>query len=218
MKKTFLTVITISALLLSLMVMASHNAVRADSTDSIRFIDSGITIYSPVNMTYNFANLVLNLSLYMAGNLGSLDPQISMNYSVDGIYNGSVPLRSNGEIHVVTVAVGTTDLPELSNGSHYLTIYLYGLNQRTYEPKYLSYFNSIYLSTVGNPVLNPTINPPSSPTISPTASPTPSPSIPEFPFWIIPMLLVFTVTTGLLFYFKKHKRQKTIDSGVAKIT
>ena len=58
-------------------------------------------------MTYNGNNLVLNVTLHSAGNLGSLDPNVSMNYSIDGLYNGTVPLQSNGEIHVETTAIGT---------------------------------------------------------------------------------------------------------------
>jgi hypothetical protein len=191
MKKTLLTVISVSALIISLIVTAYPNPVRADSADSLRFLDSGVTIYSPVNMTYYYGNLFLNISLYSAGSLGGLDPEVSMNYSIDGKYNGSVPLRSNGEIHVVTVAVGTIGLPSLSNGSHYLTIYLYGFNQRTYEPRFLSYANTVYFSTVGNPALTPTASPTSAatpspipsinsenPSDNPSSNPTPSANIP----------------------------------------
>jgi hypothetical protein len=170
MNKALLTAISISALLISLIVTAYPHPVRADSTDALRFLDSGVTIYSPVNMTYYYGNLFLNISLYSAGSLGGLDPEISMNYSIDGIYNGSVPLRSNGEIHVVTVAVGTIGLPSLPNGSHYLTIYLYGFNQRTYEPRFLSYANTVYFGAIGNPALAPTASPNS------TATPSPAPS------------------------------------------
>ena len=36
--------------------------------------------------------------------------------------------------------------------------------------------------------------------------PTPTPSIPEFPFWIILLLLSTMMAAGLLVYHKKHKR------------
>jgi hypothetical protein len=223
MKKALLTAIAISALLSSSMATICFCPVRAYSTDSISFLDSGLTIYSPVNMTYNYLNLVLNLSLYSAGNMGGLDPNISMNYSIDGIYNGSVPLKSNGEIHVITVAVGTVDLTELPNGSHCLTIYLYGLNQRTYQPKYLSYINTVYFSTVGNPILNsptpsptPTLTPsPSpSPTPIPSLSPSPTPTAEPFPIAlgiaiavlviIATIALVVVICAKLLVYYRKH--------------
>ena len=98
-------------------------------------------------MTYNSRYLTLNLTLYSAGNMGDIDPQISMTYSVDGKYNGSVPLEvSNPGLHVVTNAIGFVNLPKLSEGSHCLTIYLYGHNQKSLNPKYLSYADTVYFS------------------------------------------------------------------------
>ena len=41
---------------------------------------------------------------------------------------------------------------------------------------------------------------------SPTSNPTPTLSVPEFPLWIIPLLLTIMVASaGLLVYHKKHK-------------
>ncbi len=175
MKRALLTAIAISALLISLIATTFPCPVRADSTDSIYFVDSGVTVLSPVNTTYSYNNLVLSVNLYSAGVMGGLDPQISMTYSIDGAYTGSVPLKSNGEMHVQTTALGTVALPELPNGSHCLTINLYGLNQRAYEPKYLSFINTVYFSTEGNPISSPTISPTQSPSSTPSPSPTPSP-------------------------------------------
>jgi hypothetical protein len=47
----------------------------------------------------------------------------------------------------------------------------------------------------------------SNPTASQNPSPTltPTPKIPEFPMWIIPILLIIMVVAGLLVYFKKHR-------------
>jgi hypothetical protein len=183
----------------------------ADSTDPIHFIDAGLTIYSPVNMTYHYTDLFLNISLGSAGLMGGLDPNISMNYSIDNAYNGSVPLESTREIHVVSRAVALIVLPDVPNGSHNLTIYLYGLNQRAVDPKYLSFTLSVYFSTTGKPNLNPTISPTT--TSSPTPSPTPtlspgmspSPSVPEFPSWIIlPLVLTATLLTVLFIKRKKN--------------
>jgi hypothetical protein len=147
---------------------------KADSTDSIYFIDAGLIIYSPVNTTYSYNGLFLNLRLYSAGILGGLDPQIAIIYSIDNTFNGSVPLSSNGEMHLMTRAVGMIVLPELPNGSHTLTIYLYGLNQRAYEPKYFSFNLAVYFSTAGNPNLTPTTNP--IPALTPTPTPTITPT------------------------------------------
>jgi hypothetical protein len=161
--------IAISALLISSLAVVHSSIVRADSADFISFPDSGVTIFSPLNETYSYQNPILNVTLYGAGLLGSLDPQISMNYSIDNVYNGSVPLKSNGEIHVITTAVGTVALPKLPSGSHYLTIYLYGWNQRSHEPKYLSFDNTVHFSIAS-------VNPASSPTPAPSITPSPSPS------------------------------------------
>ncbi len=217
MKTTWLTAIVVTALLISLVATACLCPVGADSTDSVMF-DSGVTVFSPLNMTYHYSNLALNLSLYGAGIMGGLDPQISMNFSIDGLYNGSVPLRSNGEIHVVTSAVATVNLPELPDGSHHLTIYLFGLNQRNYEPKYLSYVNTIYFSTNNNPASSPapTLSLTSSPSPALTQSPASTPSvtvtststpiIPEFSMWTnLLLLIILALLAGLVVYFKKRK-------------
>ena len=163
MRTKWLTGIGVLVLLIIIVVTVCPSLLEADSVDSVGF-DSGVRVFSPVNMTYYYNNLILNLSLNGAGMLGSLDPQISMNYNIDGLYNGSVPLRSNGETHVVTVALATVNLPKLPDGSHCLTIYLNGLNQRTHEPKYVSYITRIYFSTVDETALNSAL----SPTIAPT--------------------------------------------------
>jgi hypothetical protein len=145
MKQEIALLLLLAALLSSFMA-AYTLQVRADGADSISF-PSGVTVYSPLNMTYNSRYLTLNLALYSAGSMGSIDPQVSMTYSVDGKYNGSVPLEvSNPGLHVVTNAAGLVNLPELPVGSHCLTIYLYGHNQKSYDPKYLSYVDTVYFS------------------------------------------------------------------------
>jgi hypothetical protein len=171
MKKALLTAVFISLILFCFVTTSSSYIVMADSDGSIIYDpDSGITIYSPVNMTYYYKYLLLNLSLYTAGNFSSVDSHISMNYSIDRVYNGSVPLKSNGEFHLFTRALGVCSLPELTEGSHYLTIYLYGLNQRSLEPKYLSYINTVYFNTTYDPSAAPTMTP--TPIAAPTSTPT----------------------------------------------
>ncbi len=154
MKKALLIVSTALALLLSLMVTSHCFMTKADSPefirfpDFIRFTDSGITVFSPLNETYSECP-VLNVCLYSAGVLSGVDPGISMNYSIDGVYGGVVPLKGDGEMHVMTRANGFVVLPELGEGSHCLTLYLYGLNQRSHEPKYLSSINIVYFTIGG---------------------------------------------------------------------
>src|SRR3990172_2536314 len=187
--KAPLTAIIVSALFVSLMATgACPHPVRADITDFIRF-DSGVTIFSPTNRTYNSRNLTLNLTLYSAGVLGSIDPRVSVNYDIDGICNGLVPLKvDNPGLHVVTGGAGIVNLPELPKGSHCLTISLEGLNQKTHEPKYLSYVNTVYfaiddsnLTPTATPTLSPSPSPDPTPTPIPTPSPSPTPSTTQTP-------------------------------------
>ena len=225
MKKALLTIIIVFTLLsLSLVNLSLIDTASAETGGSISF-SSGITLYSPVNKTYNGENLLLNLSLHLAGNFASVDPNISMNYSIDETYKGVVPLKSNGQMDMFTTAIGTVNLPKLPQGSHCLTINLYGLNQKTYEPKYLSYVNTVYFSTFGiNPTLSPTATPSPSPTLSPSPSPTSEPTkaptstpkqqtgflgtnLPTEYGYAIVAVLVLAVVAGLsLVYFMKVKR------------
>jgi hypothetical protein len=207
--KTPLTAIIVSALFVSLMATgACSHLVRADSADFISF-DSGVTIYSPINRTYSSRYLTLNLTLYSAGTMGSIDPGISMNYDIDGIYNGPVPLNiDNPGLHVVTGGVGIVNLPELPEGSHCLTIYLEGLNQKNYEPRYLSYVNTVYFAIDDSnltPTATPTLSPSPSPSPSSSPSLSPSPSIPEFPSWII-LVFVFAISVSLAVLKAKKPR------------
>ena len=216
MKKALLVAIAISALLISLMATTCSYPVRADSTDFIRFNDSGVTIFSPINITYNSRYLTLNLTLYSAGTMGSIDSGISMNYSIDGIFNGSVCIWwSITGMHVMTGGAGIVYLPELPEGSHCLTIYLEGLNQYSYEPRYQSYVNTVYFTIDdSNPTKQSTPTPsPShfkpSPSPSPSSSPShpslsPSPSIPEFPSWIILPLFLAAILLTVISIKKKH--------------
>ncbi len=186
MKKPSLTAITVLAVLSPLIIISFPFPVRADNSDPAHFIDAGLTIYSPTNTTHYYKPLLLNISLGSAGNLGGLDPNISMNFTIDETYFGTVTLKSSGEIHVLTRAVGEVLLPDLPDGPHTLTIYLYGLNQRTYEPKYLSFVLCVYFSTEGNPNQVPTATPTAS-TISPT---------PTLPILATPAATFFLNTTA----------------------
>src|SRR3990172_5195742 len=136
--------IVVSVLLVSL--AASIHIVKADSNDYISF-SSGITLFSPINRTYNSQYLTLNLTLHSAGSMGSIESRMSMSYSIDGEYKGSVPLVvSNPGVHIVTNGAGLVDLPELPEGSHSLTIYLEGFIPRYHEPRFLSYVDTVYFA------------------------------------------------------------------------
>jgi hypothetical protein len=145
MKKVVFTLMLFAALLSSLTVTLPIKA-KAENADSISS-PSGLAIYSPLNTTDSSRYLTLNLTLESAGQMGGIDPNIVMNYDIDGRFNGAVPLYvSNPGLHVVTNAAALVELPELSPGAHCLTIFLYGLNQRSLEPKYLSFEDRVYFS------------------------------------------------------------------------
>ena len=100
--------------------MSSNHLVKADSKDVISF-SSGVTIFSPLNRTYNSKFLTLNFTI--ACGLGI---KYSLNYSIDGKHEGPMPyvIDDPSELHVVYRGTGLVKLPELSEGSHTLTVYL----------------------------------------------------------------------------------------------
>ena len=102
----------------SSMLVASTPIIKADSTDSIRF-SSGAVIFSPLNRTYNSRFLTLNLTFGIG-----LGVDCSLNYSIDEKYEGPIPLvaKNPTELHIINEATGLVTLPELSGGSHRLTI------------------------------------------------------------------------------------------------
>jgi len=210
-KKEIWTAVAVSIVLVSLAISFCFSTAEADSAESICFIDSGITVYSPLNTTYQTQPSVLKVNLYGAGNFASLDPEVSMSYSIDDVYEGPVHLRSDGEMHFITNAIGTAPLPKLTSGSHCLRIHLYGWNQRSYEPRYLSYVNTVYFSIAGeSPFSSPRPNPTPTliPTLAPTSTPSPEPnSAPElFPksLAIASFMGLAFVSLGLLVYLKKR--------------
>lgn len=104
-------------LIFSALVAIIHIGV-ADSTDYIRF-SSGVVIFSPLNRTYNSRFLTLNLTFGVG-----LGVESSLNYSIDGKYEGLINLvaKNPTEIHVINEVTGYVTLPELSEGSHQLTV------------------------------------------------------------------------------------------------
>jgi len=79
----------------------------------------GGILYSPVNATYRTNTLPLNLSFSLAMGL-----QASLTYEVDGIYKGGIPLTpvETNETHIFHPLTSFIELPQLSEGSHCLTI------------------------------------------------------------------------------------------------
>jgi hypothetical protein len=107
-----------STLIISL--AASINVIEADSKDAIYF-SSGVTLFPPLNQTYKSKYLTLNFSIACGFGL-----RYSLSYDIDGIYEGLLPyvIKNPEELHVVYYGYGAVKLPELSEGSHCLTLSL----------------------------------------------------------------------------------------------
>jgi len=106
----------VSALMISL--SGSFHMVRAGIDDHLYF-SSGVCLFCPLNRTYNSRFLTLNLT-FGAG----MGLKHTLTYNIDGEYEGSIPLVATKptELHVVNPTIGVVELPELSDGSHRLTI------------------------------------------------------------------------------------------------
>ena len=81
------------------------------------YLSDGVTVFSPVNTTYNTKNILLNYTV--AVGIGS---HLSLNYTLDGALTAPMPFSVPHELHVVSLARGQVQLPELSEGLHTLTI------------------------------------------------------------------------------------------------
>ena len=86
------------------------------------YISDVVTVFSPVNTTYNTKNILFNYTVEVG--IGS---HLSLNYTLDGTVTAPMPyaLIKPNELHVVSLARGQVGLPELSEGLHSLTISVY---------------------------------------------------------------------------------------------
>ena len=196
-KKTALTAIIISALLVSLVVgvqvveVATANFVPQAS---INFISS------PTNTTYGSNFLTLNFTVSFAM---TNDRWIA--YSIDGNENVTVT-GVDYPIDALWHGINITEpLLKLSDGSHRLDIYAQSVPTSYASPDKRTIFFTI---DTASPTLAPSPTPSAtSPIQSPTPSSTPSlsptPSIPEFPSWIILLVLIMgTLSLGVI-----HRRK-----------
>jgi hypothetical protein len=105
---------------LALFVTQVHQTAAAtdDSADFMSF-SSGVVLYSPVNTTYSSKLLTLNLTAVVG-----LGIDCTINYNIDNQHIGRVPYTAMfpDELHVQNKVKGTVNLPELTEGTHNLTI------------------------------------------------------------------------------------------------
>jgi hypothetical protein len=94
------------------------NKVNAEIAPSVAVAGGG-TLYCPVNTTYSINQLTLKIDFGYG-----MGVHCELTYDVDGVYNGPIPLviTNPDELHVVNPTTGTVGLPQLSEGSHCLTI------------------------------------------------------------------------------------------------
>jgi hypothetical protein len=166
MKKTKLILVIL--LVFSSSLVTGANVVNADSNDSIHF--DAFTVYSPLNRTYTTQSLTLNLTFAVGMGI-----KYSLSYNIDGEYVGSIPFTVDNpnETHVVHKATGFTELPELPEGSHHITVHLIAAG---YQHRTLKYNGTVCFSIDTQHQEN---------------------VIPEFSSWIfLPLLL--TATSAIL--------------------
>lgn len=107
----------VSISLLILCLGAGTSMVKADSNNSILF-PGNVTLYSPLNQTYDSNYLTLNLTAQCAGGIDT-----TLVYSIDGSApQGPIPLVYASSEFPFYYAASTVQLPKLSAGSHNLTI------------------------------------------------------------------------------------------------
>jgi len=180
---------TASALLLALALLilpvAGLQFVKADS-QPVAPVLSGINIVSPSNSTYKSNLLTLNVNVTT---LGGSNIKTSMNYSLDGTSNQTIPLTIEypaGNSFTMALHIGLLDLPTLNEGSHNITVYVaceYPNNNRfVNEPDTITaFYNSTVYFTINTNTEQ---------------------QIPEFPSWII-LPLFITATLVIIIYKKK---------------
>ena len=143
------------------------NSAKADSNEHITFA-SGLTLYSPLNKTYNSSLLQLNLTFEPRAGL-----QESLNYTIDGKYQGQIPLTFNSTtgFEMVDLGYGLVQLPEFFNGPHVLTVNVGFYNSSRYSG---SWVHTIYFTVDTSEVVS-----------TPKPTLTLSPTVPEFSWLMI---------------------------------
>ena len=146
MKRTASALMLVLALLI--LPVVGVQRVKADS-EPVAPVLSGVNIGFPSNSTYYSGLLTLKANITT---LGGSNIKTSMDYSLDGAINQTVPITIEypaGNSFMMALHVGLADLPELNEGSHNITVHAkceYPNNNRfPNEPETITAF---YNSTV----------------------------------------------------------------------
>ncbi|PVX23984.1 MAG: hypothetical protein CW716_10995 [Candidatus Bathyarchaeum sp.] len=164
-------------LLCSVTVVFPNVGIVSASEHPLWNIAHTIAIYSPLNRTYDSRLLTLNFTFSAL-----LGTEYALSFNIDGEYEDDVPfeIENPTELHVFYKATGFVTLPELTEGSHNLTILIADGSQRSS----LSYADTVYF-TLNSQLQDSTI--------------------PEFPSWtILPLVLTITLFSIVV----KRKLQK----------
>ena len=146
-------------------------------------------IQSPTNTTYSYNSLTLNVTFYADW---YKEWDYSINYSLDGKANQTLNLDyyTLGPSQHPTTYISAITVPifNLSEGTHYLTVYLQLIATEYY------YDNQTVVFTIA--------------TNSPTPTNSPIPSVSEFPASAILPLLLFLFSVAVVF---KHGKAKNLN-------
>ena len=99
-------------------LLSQTSKVYAESPESITFT-SRVTLYSPINKTYSSKFLILNITSWVG-----IGVTCTMSYNIDNQYRGNIPLipQHPKELHMLNEVAGNVTLPELTEGTHNLTL------------------------------------------------------------------------------------------------
>jgi len=120
--KLFVFMFTVVFFVSSVMLPAAR--VNAESSAPITF-SSGLTLNSPVNTTYTTSVVECNGSF-----TGPIEYEISLNYTVNGNYQGSLPWSRSSSNQANYTVDWSFQLPKLPQGSNQLSI---GIDQQLYN-------------------------------------------------------------------------------------
>lgn len=159
---------------------------------------SNLTIVSPQNKTYNSQLLTLNATIDFV--MARIE---SMSYNIDGLgrYSFFNHFHSEDSTIIHGTQIWLAGLPELAEGSHFITVYLEGtlyFEGGNHKQSHYSEQATVYF-TIDNTPSSPSPSPSPEPTIEPESFPTSLVMASSIP------VAVVLVGLGLLLYFIKRQ-------------
>jgi hypothetical protein len=180
-----LLIFMFAVVFLSSLIILPAMRVKADSTQPIAF-SSGLTLYSPLNTTYSSTVLECNGTF-----VGPIEYEASLNYSIDGNYQGSLPwtLNQNLTNSATYTLEWAFQLPQLTKGAHQLSI---GVEEQLFSSAGVLEKQTTSVNTVGF-----TIN---------RSQPTPT----VFEFSLVAILLLIVAVLLITLYLRHRDTAKQV--------